>query len=288
MKKRTIADIVVKYLVIVAGALLFAIGFQLFAYPNNIISGGVTGIAMIINKLIGMPVGVLSIILNIPLFILAWKNFGWKFIFDSLIGTLLASVFVDLVATLNIVATTDSLLACIVGGSLKGLGLGLIYWEGATTGGSDILAKLMRKHYPYINFGTMVLVMDCVIIVAFTLIFKDYQGAMYGVVTMFVVSKIIDLVLYGAETAYLFYIVSDKSEEVSKLITEELNRGVTILHGQGAYTGDEKQVLMCVVKRSQSVEVRKIVKGVDPKAFLIVSEAKNVFGHGFGDISNIS
>ena len=182
MKKSKIGEHILKYCVIVLGALIFAVGFRLFMYPNNIISGGVTGVAMIINKLSRLPVGVLTIVLNIPLFVLAWKKFGLRFIVDSLVGMLLSSIFVDLLAIPNIVATTEPLLASIIGGVLKGLGLGMIYWEGATTGGSDIVAKLVRKRYPYINFGTIVLVLDAVIIVAFAIIFNDWQAAMYSVI----------------------------------------------------------------------------------------------------------
>lgn len=288
MKKSKIGEHILKYCVIVLGALIFATGFQLFMYPNNIISGGVTGVAMIINKLSRLPVGVLTIVLNIPLFVLAWKKFGLRFIVDSLVGMLLSSIFVDLLAIPNIVATTEPLLASIIGGVLKGLGLGMIYWEGATTGGSDIVAKLVRKRYPYINFGTIVLVLDAVIIVAFAIIFNDWQAAMYSVIGMFVESKLIDLVLYGTDLSYMCYIVSDHGDDISAEITRQLDRGVTIIRGEGGYTHAEKQILMCAVKRTQSVEIRKIAKSVDQDAFMIVTEAKNVFGNGFGNISDIS
>lgn len=288
LKESKVFSAVLKYFLITLGALIYAIGFDFLMYPNDIVSGGVTGIAMIINKLWGLPIGVLSIVLNIPLFVIAGKKFGMRFIFDSLVGLVMSSVFVDLLAIPGIVLTDQPLIACIIGGVIKGFGFGIIYWEGATTGGSDILAKLLRRRFTYINFGTMMLIMDTVIIMTFAVVFSNFDAAMYGIIALFVVSKVIDLVLYGIDTSNVCYIVSEKSDELTKEITDTLHRGVTILHGEGAYSKREKQVLMCVVKRAQSVEIRKIIKNVDEAAFLIVTDAKSVYGHGFGDISDMN
>ena len=166
IKNKKIKAIAIKYLMIIVGSALFAAGFQFFLYPNSIIVGGVSGIAMIINLLTKLPVGLLTIVLNIPLFIIAWRYFGTGFIVSSLVGMLLSSVFVDLFALLSISPTNDMLLACIIGGAVKGLGLGIVYYAGATTGGTDIIAKFIRLRFPYLNFGTVVLITDCFIIVA--------------------------------------------------------------------------------------------------------------------------
>ncbi len=281
-------EYIVKYALVVLGSALFAAGFQFFLYPNSIIVGGVSGIAMIINYLIGLPVGIMTIVLNIPLFILAWKHFGGKFIISSLVGMLLSSLLVDLLATLNYSPTGDMLLACIIGGAIKGFGLGIIYYAGATTGGTDIIAKFVRLRFPYINFGTIVLLTDAVIIIAFALIFDRVEAAMYAVIAMFVVSKVIDLVLYGIDNSSVCYIISENSEQLIKDITDKLHRGVTILSGEGAYSHKDKQVLLCVIKRTQIADIRKIIKNIDENAFFIVSDAKNVFGKGFGDISDFS
>lgn len=281
-------EYIVKYALVVLGSALFAAGFQFFLYPNSIIVGGVSGIAMIINYLIGLPVGIMTIVLNIPLFIIAWKHFGGKFIISSLVGMLLSSLLVDLLATLNYSPTGDMLLACIIGGAIKGFGLGIIYYAGATTGGTDIIAKFVRLRFPYINFGTIVLLTDAVIIIAFALIFDRVEAAMYAVIAMFVVSKVIDLVLYGIDNSSVCYIISENSEQLIKDITDKLHRGVTILSGEGAYSHKDKQVLLCVIKRTQIADIRKIIKNIDENAFFIVSDAKNVFGKGFGDISDFS
>ncbi len=286
MKTTKASEYVIQYALIVLGSVLFAAGFQFFLYPNSIIVGGVSGIAMIINYLTDLPVGVLNIVLNIPLFILAWRHFGTKFIVSSLVGMLLSSVLVDLFALLNYCPTHDMLLACIIGGAVKGFGLGIIYYAGTTTGGTDIVAKFVRLKFPYINFGTLLMLTDAVIIIAFAVIFKKVEGAMYAVISMFVVSKVIDLVLYGIDNSNVCYIISEKSEQLVQDITDRLHRGVTILEGEGAYSHQNKQVLLCVVKRTQIADIRKIIKNVDENAFFIITDAKNVFGKGFGDISD--
>lgn len=288
MNTTNIKDYIVKYALVVLGSALFAAGFQFFLYPNSIIVGGVSGIAMIINFLTGLPVGIMTIVLNIPLFIIAWKHFGGKFIIGSLVGMMLSSLLVDIMATLDYSPTGDMLLACLIGGAIKGLGLGIIYYAGATTGGTDIIAKFVRLRFPYINFGTIVLLTDAVIIIAFAMIFDRVEAAMYAVIAMFVVSKVIDLVLYGIDNSSVCYIISENSEQLVKDITDKLHRGVTILSGEGAYSHRDKQVLLCVIKRTQIADIRKIIKNIDENAFFIVSDAKNVFGKGFGDISDFS
>lgn len=288
MNATSMREYVVKYALVALGSALFAAGFQFFLYPNSIIVGGVSGIAMIINYLVGLPVGIMTIVLNIPLFIIAWKHFGGKFIISSLVGMLLSSVLVDILAVIDYSPTDDMLLACLIGGAIKGLGLGLIYYAGATTGGTDIIAKFVRLRFPYINFGTIVLLTDAVIIIAFAAIFDRVEAAMYAVIAMFVVSKVIDLVLYGIDNSSVCYIISENSEQLVKDITDKLHRGVTILTGEGAYSHRDKQVLLCVIKRTQIADIRKIIKSIDENAFFIVSDAKNVFGKGFGDISDFS
>ncbi|MCI7369001.1 MAG: YitT family protein [Firmicutes bacterium] len=286
IKNKKIKAITIKYLMIIVGSALFAAGFQFFLYPNSIIVGGVSGIAMIINLLTKLPVGLLTIVLNIPLFIIAWRYFGTDFIVGSLVGMLLSSVFVDLFALLSISPTNDMLLACIIGGAVKGLGLGIVYYAGATTGGTDIIAKFIRLKFPYLNFGTVVLITDCFIIVAFAAIFNKVESAMYAVITMFVVSKVVDLVLYGIDNSSVCYIISEKSDQLVTDITDRLHRGVTILEGEGAYSHKNKQVLLCVVKRTQIADIRKMIKSIDENAFFIITDAKNVFGKGFGDIAD--
>ena len=285
MKKR-ILSYSADYAKIVIGSLLYAVGFQFFLYPNAITTGGVTGVAMIINYLSGIPVGVMTMIINIPLFAFSWKRFGLKFIIASLAGTVLSSVFVDLLATLPVEVTHEPLLGAIYGGLVKGFGLGLVYHTGATTGGVDIVAKFLRRKYQHINFSTFILGLDVVVITAFAVIFKRYDSAMYAIICMFIASKVIDLVLYGAINSKVCYIITDESIQVKDAIVTELGRGVTFLHGEGAWSGQEKNIILCVIKHSQIVELKKLVEAIDEKAFMIVSDSREVFGKGFSYIGD--
>ena len=285
MKKR-ILSYSADYAKIVIGSLLYAVGFQFFLYPNAITTGGVTGVAMIINYLSGFPVGVMTMLINIPLFAFSWKKFGMKFIIASLVGTILSSVFVDLLATLQVEVTHEPLLGAIYGGLIKGFGLGLVYHTGATTGGVDIVAKFLRRKYQYINFSTFILGLDVVVILAFALIFRRYDSAMYAIICMFIASKVIDLVLYGAINSKVCYIITDESVRVKDAIVTELGRGVTFLHGEGAWSGQEKNIILCVIKHSQIVELKKLVQAIDGKAFMIVSDSREVFGKGFSYIGD--
>ena len=279
---------IIKYLLIFVGSVIYAVGFQFFMYPNNIVSGGVAGVSMIINHFTGFPVGMMSLIINIPLFIVAWKHFGLPFLVGSLVGTVLSSVFVDVFALTGIVMTHDPMLASIIGGVIKGFGYGLIFFVGESTGGIDIVAKFLRQRNQHINFGTIILIIDVAIVTAYALVLNKYESAMYSLIGMFVVSRVVDLVLYGIDNSSICYIISENSEALIKQITTgHIHRGVTILEGEGAYSHRKKEVIMCVIKRTQIPEIRRIVRNVDEKAFFIVTDAKNVFGNGFESISEV-
>ena len=280
-QKRTVRQWIVMYLKILIGSALYAAGFQFFLYPNAIATGGVTGVAMIINYFSGFPVGIMTLIFNVPLFLFSWKKFGLGFILASLAGTVLSSVMVDLFAMIPLEVTHEPLLGAIYGGIIKGLGLGIVYHTGATTGGVDIVAKFLRRKYQHINFSTFILGLDTAVIVAFAVLFRRYDSAMYAIICMFIASKVIDLVLYGAVNSKVCYIITDKSEEIKDGIVNALHRGVTFLHGEGAWSGQEKHVILCVIKQSQIVELKHLVGAVDDRAFVIVSDSREVFGNGF-------
>ena len=266
---------------IVIGSLLYAIGFRFFLYPNDIVTGGLTGIAMILNYLTALPVGVMVMVMNIPLFIFSWKRFGLRFIVLSLIGTAVSSAAVDLLALMPLEVTREPLLAAVYGGLIKGFGLGLIYRTGATTGGVDLMAKFLRRKYPYINFSTFILALDAAVIAAFAVIFRKYDSAMYAVICMFIASRVIDLVLYGAVNSKVCYVITDESTAIKDAIVNRLGRGVTYLHGEGAWSGKEKNVILCVIKQTLIVELKRLVEGIDGNAFMIVSDSREVFGKGF-------
>ena len=288
MRNKRLFHLLHKYLTIIIGAVLYAIGFQFFLYPNNITSGGVVGTSMIINQLTGLPVGVMTILLNVPLFLIAWRHFGLDFMIGSLAGMGLSSVLVDAFAGFGLILTDDPMLAAVIGGVIKGAGLGIIYYVGATSGGIDIVVKILRHRLASVNFGTIMLALDTVIIAAYAMVLGRYESAMYSLICMYVTTKVVDLVLYGIDNACICYIISDKTAEITQeIVSGQLHRGVTLLDGKGAYSGTHRDVMMCVIKRQQIGELKRLVKNWDEKAFFIVTNAKNVFGNGFENISEV-
>ena len=288
LNKKRFQHLLQKYITIILGCVLYAVGFRFFLYPNNITSGGVVGTAMIVNQLTGLPVGVMTILLNVPLFLIAWRHFGLDFLIGSLAGMGLSSVLVDAFAGFGIMATDDPMLAAVIGGVIKGAGLGIIYYVGATTGGIDIVVKILRRRLASVNFGTIMLLLDTGIIAAYAMVLGRYESAMYSLICMYVTTKVVDLVLYGIDNACLCYIISENTAEITQeIVSGPLHRGVTLLDGKGAYSGTHRDVLMCVIKRQQIGQLKRLVKAYDEKAFFIVTNAKNVFGNGFESISEV-
>lgn len=275
------------FLIIVLGCAIGSAGFAFFTFPNQIVSGGVTGISQIIHHLTGLPVGIMSIVFNIPLFIIAWKKFGLKFILASLVGMLSSSLFIDWFSSFGLRLTEDLLLAAVYGGLLKGFGFGLVYTTGATTGGSDIVARMLRRKYPYINFGTISLCLDAAVVVLFAVVVKKFDSAMYTVIAMFVSSRVVNLVLYGTMNSNVCYIITVYPRPIAQAIGEQLRRGATILKGEGAYTGEERSVVLCAIKQQQIAELKKIVSAIDDHSFVIVTHSHEVFGKNFSNIANI-
>ena len=269
---------------ILAGTALTSFAFRFFTFPNHIVSGGVTGVAQIVNMLTGFPVGVFTILMNIPLFLLAWKKLGRRFVVLTAICMGLSSVSIDLLEKVARPLTEDPMLAAVYGGVIKGAGFGLIYTTGATTGGADIPARMLRRKYPHINFGTFSLGINAVIILSFAVIFRRFDSSMYTLICMYISSKVISLILYGPIDSRLCYIISDRSDEVRSAITERLGRGATMLQGHGAWSGKEEQVILCVVKPPQLARLRALVREIDESAFLVVSDARSVYGKGFESI----
>ncbi len=266
------------------GCVLTGVSFSFFTYPNSIVSGGLTGIAQILNLLTGLPVGTMVIAMNVPLFAVAWKQFGLRFIIYSLIGMVGCNVAIDLFALFAWPLTEDILLAAVYGGLLKGLGYGIIFAEGGTSGGTDILSRMLRRKYAYIQLGTISMALDATVVVAFALIFRRADAAMYTIITMFVSSRMVNLVLYGTANSSVCYIVTVHPHHISRAIGEKLRRGATLLKGEGAYSGQERDVVLCAVKRHQIPTLKKIVSEIDGHAFVIVTQSHEVFGKNFQNI----
>ena len=269
---------------ILFGTLVTSFSFRYFTFPNNIVAGGITGIAQIVNLLTGFPIGVLTIMCNIPLFIWAWRRLGRRFVIFTGLCMVISSVTIDLLEPIAVTLTSDPMLAAVYGGVIKGAGYGIVYTTGATSGGMDIPARILRRHYPYINFSTFTLGINAVIIVAFAVIFQRFDSCMYTLICMYISSKVISLILYGPINSRICYIISQRSDELRHAITERLGRGATMLQAHGAWSGREEQVILCVVKPPQIGKLRKMVREIDEHAFLVVSDARSVYGQGFENI----
>ena len=271
-------------LMITAASAIYALGFVWCYAPNGIAFGGITGLAQIINYLIpAFPIGVTVIVLNVPLFILGWKFIGGRLLVSSLYAMAVSSVFIDLFTPLREWEPMEPLLACIFGGLSLGASLGLIFLQGATTGGTDLLARLLKLKLAWLPMGKLLMGIDLAVIVAVSVTFRTLYAALYGLVALYISSIVMDGVLYGMDTAKVAYIISDKNQEISDAIVKDLDRGVTILHGQGAYTGAEKNVLMCAFKQREIAAIKATIKDIDPAAFVIVCDAHEVLGEGFRD-----
>ncbi len=271
------------YGLITLGSLVYAVAFSVFYDPGHIGFGGVTGIAQILNAFFPVvPVGTAVFVMNVPLFLLGWKLLGGHLLVSSLYAMASASVFIDTIAMVfPHIPPTEPILAAIMGGVLLGVSLGLIFLQGATTGGTDLLARLLKLKLAWLPMGKLLLCIDLVVIAATAVAFRSIESGLYGVVGLYISTVVMDKMLYGMDTAKVAYIISSKDAEITRALVEDLDRGVTILSGKGAYSGEAKQVLMCAFKQRQIVRLKALVKEIDPAAFLIVCDAHEVLGDGF-------
>lgn len=265
----------------VLGSAIFSLGFDLFLQPHQINIGGVSGVAMLLTTLVGRgSVGLFSLMINIPLFLLGGHHLGKKFFFGSLVGALACSVFLDLFALLPI-PQTDVMLAALYGGILSGVGIGLVFLGGASTGGTDIVAKLLRRRFRTLPLGRLMLAVDLVVITLTGVVYHDISKALYSAVPLYVSSVVMDGLIYGLDYSTVALIISDEFSAMTAAIEEKLDRGVTILDGQGGYSGERKQVLLCAIRRRQVPQLKDLVREIDPAAFVILQEAHQVLGEGF-------
>ena len=266
---------------ITLGCAVFALGFDLFLEPNDLNVGGMSGLAMVLRNLLGFgSIGVLTAMLNVPLFLLGAKKLGKKFLFGSLAGMLLSSLFIDLFAGIP-KPGTEILLDSLYGGLFVGAGLGLVFLAGATTGGSDIAAKLLRRRFRSASLGKVMLVIDLAIITLTGIVFRDLSKTLYSALPLAVSSLVMDQLLYGLDHSTVALIISERYEQVSKAIEIRLDRGATVLDGSGSYTGKPRPVLMSAVRQRELPEIKAIVREIDPDAFVILLPAHQVLGEGF-------
>lgn len=273
---QTILDIILT----IVGSCVMALGISLFLLPNQLSSGGVAGIATITYYLLKIPMGLMILIINIPLFTISLFKMGKNFFVKSLIGTVSLSYFIDLFEKFESL-TQDRLLACIYGGILVGLGTALVLKGNSSTGGSDLVSFIIKEYKPNVRVGNLIIIIDIIIITLNVIFFKEIEIGLYSAISIYIMGKIIDIVFEGVYFTKLMLIISNKTEEISDEIGKKVQRGATGIYGKGMYTNEEKLILMCAVSRGDVNRIKVIAKKIDSKAFIIVTNSREVVGLGF-------
>jgi len=266
---------------IVLGSLIGAMAYPWFLVPNHIAPGGLTGLATVFNYLFGWPVGTTSLLLNIPLFVIGYRAMGRLFAFRSLVATVLFSLLIDLLPLPA--ATQQPLLGALFGGVLLGAGLGLILRGGATTGGTDMAARMIHSRFQHISVGALLGMIDCVVVLLAGVTI-EVEYALYALISIYVSSRIIDMVLTGVSREKACYVISAQHEQIKNTLMEQLERGVTMLSAQGGYTGEARPVLLCVLSAQEVGRLKAIVRAADENAFVFISDTHEVLGEGFRNL----
>lgn len=272
---------IVWFLGTVGGSAIFALGFSMFLEPYGMSPGGISGLAMVLVHLLKVgSVGTLSILINLPLFLLGGLKIGKRFFVGSLIGMLLSSVLIDLFAGLPIPGV-EPLVGVLYGGGLCGLGLGLVFVIGSSTGGSDILVRLLKLRWRNVPIGQIALYFDIFVVILTGIVYRDITSALYTGLAVFVTSQVVDMVVYRFDFSKVALIITKEHEQVAREISDKLERGATFLYGEGSYSGRQTKVVLTAVKKQQLAELKDLVVAADPDAFIIVQEAHQVLGDGF-------
>lgn len=281
-KKKNILNGFLDFIFFAVGSAIYGLGIHMFAVPNNISNGGVTGVATVLNYIFPvLPIGATMLVLNIPLFILAFLSLGRKLFIKSFAATIILSAVTDIIEPFVPAGTDNRLLASIFYGVCTGVGLVLILMRGATSGGSDILGMLLNKKFPHIPIGRALFAIDCIVVVASGIVFGSIEDALYAAIVVFIAGEIIDTVLYGMDKGKTFLIVTDKVDEITSSVTENMDRGISIVPIKGGYTKTDKTMLICAVRAPEAAKLNKIIRSADPDAFTIVVEAGEIMGEGF-------
>lgn len=271
-----------QYLVVIAGSFIIALALNMFLVPNRIAAGGISGLATVVYYVVGLPVGVTMLLVNIPLFLISLKVLGPTFGVKTLLGAISTAVFVDLLAGVIDPLTTDAALASIYGGLLSGVGIGLTFRVGGSTGGTDIAARLLH-HWYRLGLGRMLMAADGLVILFAAIVFNA-ELALYAFIAVYITGRVIDFIQEGGTYAKAAFIVSQQSTAIAKSVLSEMERGVTELKGQGMFTGSDRPVLFVIVSRPEITRLRHLVAEIDPKAFMVVTDVSEVVGEGFGQI----
>lgn len=281
MNKKKILTRVSDLSVYLIGSIIYSVAVLLFLSENQISPGGITGIATVLNHLFSLPVGTVVFLLNIPILIIGFMKFGGIFIVKTTVATAVISIFLDIAEEILPTFKIEPILAAVFGGILMGFSLSLFMLRGATTGGVDIIAKLINRRYPHITVGRLMLLSDAIVIALTTLVYKNVESALYSVVALYASSRIMDIMLYGADKGKIIYIISDNADTIASEIMKLVSRGITVLDVKGAYTGSSRKMLMCTVRINEVSSVCRLIREYDKEAFTVIAEAGEILGEGF-------
>lgn len=268
------------YAGVLVGSFITALGLNVFLIPNKVAAGGVSGIATVLHYLFGVDVGMTMLVINIPLFLIATKALGTHFGLKTVIGTITLSLFTTATRTIQPM-THDIFLSTLYGGIVTGIGLGIVFRSRATTGGTDLMARLIHKYIPGFSVGQLLLTIDFIVVATAGILFASAELSLYAIIAIFLSAWVIDLVQEGISYAKAMFIISQKSETIAHNILYQLGRGVTVLEGWGSYTGQKRPVLLAVVSRAEVTRLKQLAYEADPKAFIIVTDVHEVLGEGF-------
>ncbi len=268
-------------LILTLGSALVAAGLVMFTIPNDIAPGGVSGLATVLARLTPLSVGVWSLLINVPLVIIAWCVLGFRPILKTVLATVLLSLFIDVLTPLLPAYGSNLLLACVFGGVLSGVGMGAVFARGASTGGTDLVSLLLNRAFPYMSVGSLLLCVDALVVVFAAVVFRDIEVVLYSAIALYVTTKVVDSILDGLNFAKVVFVITEKGEELRAVLADEQERGITILSGEGGYTRKGKDVLLIVTRRTELPQLLKTVKSIDKKVFAFVTNATEVHGEGF-------
>lgn len=282
-EKKSLKTHVKDYIIITIASVFYGLAISQFLDPNDIAPGGVSGLSMIINRIIDIEVGTIILMINIPILLLGLYKFGFKFIISTIYATFMGSIFTNILAKYPPI-TTDPLLATIAGSAIASIAIGFIFKAGATTGGTDIIVKVLRLKFPHLKTGRLFLICDMFVVLLSAFVFDNTDSALYAAIGVFLMSLVFDAILYGADGAKLIYIISNNWQAIATRLLVEINVGVTYLEGEGAYSNEKKRIIMCVVRKQIAPLVEEVVKEEDGNAFMIVSSAAEIYGQGYKNI----
>lgn len=265
----------------IVGSMLLGIGIYCFVNPANIAPGGVSGISIMLNYVFGIPIGTMNFIQNIPIMAAGFIFLSRRMIYKTLMTVFISSAVLDTVVTLIPIYMGDRLLASVFGGILIGAGMGVIFLRGSTTGGTDVISYMVKKLHPQLQIGTAILLTDFVILTASVFVFEDIESGLYGLITIFCASRVIDIIIYGGDRGNLVIVISDKYEQMRKTLTAKLQHGIAVLDTEGGHSGKSKKLILCAVRKNRFPVLKALVQSVDADAFLVAASAEQILGDGF-------